>query len=390
MPDTDFQGEARLIIDPDALATNLRTMRRHLAAEVKLCAVIKANAYGHDSKRVASAICDIEKADPFLKVDRFAVSTFDEAAELGEFGKPIMLLRPVENGFLGRQRELIEEAIRRGWTMTIRSPEAADEIAQFARHLQKRAQVQIMIDTGMVRCGVAIHDFADLLERTLHHASLRLNAVSTHFASADHPGDPQTAHQVRQFSRTVNDHPILESVMKHTCNSGGIFFAPRGHFDLVRAGISLYGVDPTGTPSTDRALAPIGQLIAPLIAIHDIDAGQSVGYGQTWRATGAARIGVVAIGYADGYPRQASNRAMVKINDQFCGVVGRVSMDMLTIDLSSVPDAQIGDDVTLIDPNPLSPASIYPLCTIADTIAYEIFTGIGVRVKRVLKEPPEA
>lgn len=390
MPDQDFQGEARLVIRPESLATNLRTLRRQLPAEVNLCAVIKANGYGHGANGVAKAIGEIEKADPFLKVDQFAVSTFDEAAALDDFDKPIMLLRPVENGFLGRQRELIEHAIRQGWTMTICSRAAADEIAQFARHLEKPAQVQIMLDTGMVRCGVAINDFANLLERTLHHASLRLNAVATHFASADHPGDPQTAHQVRQFSRTINDHPILESVTKHTCNSGGIFFAPRGHFDMVRAGISLYGVDPTGTPSTDRALAPIGELVAPLIAIHDIEAGQSVGYGQTWRATGAARIGVVAIGYADGYPRQASNRAMVKINDQFCGVVGRVSMDMLTIDLSTVPDAQIGDDVTLIDPNPLSAASIYPLCTIADTIAYEIFTGIGTRVKRVVKELAEA
>ena len=379
-----FQGEPHLIIDSAALRTNLRTIRRHVAAEVKVCAVIKADAYGHGASNIAHALVKIERESPFLRVDGFAVATADEAFDLGEFGKPIMILRPIENAFLGRQRGLIEEAIRRGWTITLSSAAAADDVARIAMHMQKRASVQIMLDTGMTRCGVALMEFANLLERSLHHASLKLEAVATHFANSEVAGDPYTAEQLRCFKRTVEEYPILDSVPKHAANSGGIFFAPRAHFDLVRPGISLYGIDPTGRPSVDRALAPVARLVAPLMAVHDVDAGQTVGYGQSWIAPARTRIGILPIGYADGYPRSASNRAVTMIGGKLCGVVGRVSMDMTAINLTNVPDAVIGDEVTVIDSNPLSPASIYPLARIADTIPYELLARIGPRVKRVL------
>ncbi len=379
-----FQGEPHLIIDAAALRTNLRTIRRHVAAEVKVCAVLKADAYGHGAANVARALCAIERENPFLRVDQLAVATIEEAYELRDFAKPLMVLRPIENAFLGRQRELIETAIRAGWTLTLSSAAAADDVARIAMHLQKRAGIQIMLDTGMTRCGVAMIDFANLLERSLHHASLKLEAVATHFANSELPGDPYTADQLRCFNRAINEYPILDSVPKHAANSGGIFFTPRAHFDMVRPGISLYGIDPTGRPSTDRALAPVARLAAPLIAIHDVEAGQTVGYGQSWIAPTRTRVGVLPIGYADGYPRSASNRAIMMIGGKLCGIVGRVSMDMTAINLANVADAVIGDEVTVIDNNPLSAASVYPLSRVADTIPYEVLTRIGPRVKRVL------
>lgn len=377
-------GEPRFILDSQALKTNLRTIRRHLAAEVKLCAVLKADAYGHGATLIASAIAAAEAESPFQRVDQFAVATFDEAQQLDGFGKPIMLLRPVENAFLGRQREQIERAIVSGWTITLSRPTAADDVARIAMHLQKRASIQIMIDTGMSRCGVRCDDFAQTLERTLHHASLKLAAVATHFANADVPGDAFTSEQLRSFNRTIDEHPILESVPRHASSSGAIFFTPRAHFDMVRPGIALYGVDPTCRASTDRPLMPVGRLVAPIIAIHDLPAGQSVGYGQTWQSSSAARIAILPIGYADGYPRLASNKAVTMLHGRACGVVGRVSMDMCAIDITRCPEAIVGDDVTVIDSNPLSPASIYALARAADTIPYEILTRVGKRVLRVL------
>jgi alanine racemase len=379
-----FLGEPRLLIDLDALRTNLRTLRRYVAPEVKLCAVLKANAYGHGAQTVAQAVLAVEARAPFARVDQFAVATFDEALELHDFAKPIMLLRPVENAFVGRQRELIEHAIRSGWTMTLASAAAADDVARIALHAQKRANVQIMVDTGMSRCGVACDGFSNLLERTLHHATLRLTAVATHFANSECHGDPYTADQLRQFNRTLDTYPILESIPKHASNSGAIFFTPRAHFDMVRPGLSLYGVDPTGRPSTDRPLVPIGKLVAPIIAIHDLQIGDSVGYGQSFVAVEPTRVGILAIGYADGYPRSASNRGIVLVDGKPCGVVGRVSMDMTAINLTRCSETVVGDEVTLIDANPLSPASIYPLTRATDMIAYEVFTGLGSRVKRVL------
>lgn len=379
-----FLGEPRLLINPDALRTNLRTLRRHLAPTVGVCAVLKANAYGHGATVIAEVLCQIESESPFDRVDAFAVATFEEADELRDMNKPIMLLRPVENAFLGRQRELIEHAILNGWTMTLRSASAADDIARIAMHLQKWASVQIMVDTGMHRCGVACDEFPHVLERVLHHPTLRLSGVATHFANSDCSGNSYTIHQLRLFNRLLDEYPILESVAKHAANSGAIFFTPRSHFDLVRPGLSLYGIDPTGHPCTDRPLVPVARLVAPIIAVHDVETGQTVGYGQTFVATEPTRIGIVALGYADGYPRAASNRGVVQVHGHFCGVVGRVSMDMTAINLTRCPDAGIGDEAVFIDSDPHSPSSIYPLTRITDQIAYEILTGLGSRIKRVI------
>jgi len=375
-------GEPRLLISRDALKTNLRTLRRHLAPDVKLCPVLKADAYGHGAALVAGLIAEIEAEDPFLQVHQFAVATFDEAAALADCGKPLMLLRPTENVFLGRQRELLENAILNGWTLTICSPAAADDIARVAVHLQRRANVQIMLDTGMTRCGVPADGFDDLLERVFHHASLRLTGVSTHFVNSEMAGDPLNTRQLRQFQAMLDKYPILEGVSRHAANSGAIFFMPRAHLDVVRPGISLYGVDPTGRPSVDRPLMPIMRWTAPVLTIHDVDVGQGVGYGQTWRAAGPSRIAIIPVGYADGYPRAASSRGVMMIKDHYCGVAGRVSMDTTAIDITRAGDVAVGDEVTVIDDNPLSPASIYALSTTCGTIPYEILTRIGNRVRR--------
>lgn len=376
-------GSTRLLIDARALATNVRTLRRVCAAGTNIVAVVKADAYGHDAALIAQLLTLIEEDGPFTKVDQFAVATAEEAAALGEVSKPIMLLRPIENVFLGRQRDAIEYAIRHGWTLTLSSPNAAADVARIALHLQTRARVQLMLDTGMVRCGCPADQFDALLERVLGHDHLKLVGVCTHFVNGEVAGDPLTHRQLRLFENAVNGHPILENIPKHACNSGGVFNWPRAHYDAVRPGLSLYGIDPSGRPNIDRPLAPIARWTAPLMAIHDVKPGQGVGYNHTWTAQAPSRIALLPVGYADGYPRSASNRAVVMLHGVPCGVVGRVSMDMMTVDVSRVSDACIGDEVTLVDSDPLSPASLYKLCQASDMIPYEILTGIGARVRRV-------
>ena len=383
-------GEPRLLIDAKALTINLRTLRRAVPATTKICAVLKADAYGHGASVMAQHLLDIEQAEPFLKIDQFAVATFDEAHGLSEFAKPVMLLRPIENVFLGRQRELIEYAVRTGWTLTLASAAAADDVARVALHAGRRANVQIMLDTGMTRCGTPAADFDRVLEVVLNHATLKLAGVSTHFVNSEVAGDDFTNRQLRLFNRVLERFPLLDGVPRHVANSGAIFFTPRAHFDVVRPGIALYGVDPTGRFSADRPLAPVAKWTAPILAIHDVAPGQSVGYGQSWVAPGPARIALLPVGYADGYPRSAGNRAVMKLGDHLCGVVGRVSMDMTTIDVTRCPDAAVGDEVTVMDADPLSPASVYQLARVTDTIPYEVFTRIGPRVKRVGVNSPVA
>jgi alanine racemase len=158
---------------------------------------------------------------------------------------------------------------------------------------------------------------------------------------------------------------------------------------MVRPGISLYGVDPTCKPNLDRKLRLVGKWIAPLAGIRDIPKGTGVGYGHTWKAERDTRIGLVPIGYADGYPRILSNWGTMIVNNKKAPVVGNVSMDLITIDLRDCPDARIGDSVIIMDSDPLSPASVYQMADLAHTIPYEIFTKIGNRVKRLPVDPAE-
>ena len=155
---------------------------------------------------------------------------------------------------------------------------------------------------------------------------------------------------------------------------------------MVRPGLSLYGVDPTFAPAVDRPLRPALKWTAPLIGIRDVPKGTPVGYGQTWLAPRDTKIGLVPVGYADGYLRAFSSKASMLLAGRTVPVVGTVSMDSTTLDLGPDSHAVIGDEVTVLDDNPLSPASAYALARWADTIPYEIFCRIGPRVKRVARE----
>jgi alanine racemase len=380
-------GEPRLLISRQALLHNARLIRRTIGPGVKLCAMVKANAYGHGAEIVADTLCNFDGGDTdgfaAPAADQLAVATVEEAASLplaAESLVPVLILRPAENAFLGRQREGIDLAIHRGWTLTVSTAAAADDVARIAQASGRRAALHVMVDTGMSRCGTAVSAVPELIEHIQSREGLRLVSLGTHFACSEVPDEEFTALQVAMF-RSVSDGPAGRDprLMRHAANSGGIFFSPDSHFDVVRPGIALYGIDPTGKPSIGR----------PLITVRDAAAGQTVGYGQTWRAARDSRLGLVPIGYADGYPRIYSNKAGMLVDGQFAPVVGRVSMDLTVIDLTDVPSARPGDEVTVLDSDPLSPVSAYRLAEWAGTIAYEVFCRIGPRVKRVSLEAVE-
>lgn len=384
-------ASARILISRTALLHNVKVLRSRLAPAVRLCAMVKANAYGHDAAIVADALtnfCSDRLEAP--AVDAFAVVTFEEALALGSVQVPVMILRPVENALLGANRSAIVEAIRSDWILTVSSPAAADDLARIAMSINRRANVQVMLDTGCAREGTPPAEFPAVVRAIDAHPSLRLHAICTHFVSSEEPENPFTQEQLRRFNRATGElaasHPHL---LRHAANSGAIFFTPHAHLDMVRPGIALYGVDPSGRPHIDRPLRPVLRWVAPLAMIRQLQPGDCVGYNQTWRATRATRVGLVPVGYADGYCRAFSNTARMMIRDRAVPVVGRVSMDYTTIDLTDVPDAQAGDTVTVLDNDPLSPASVYALSELANTIPYEVFTRIGPRMTRVAVEPAD-
>jgi alanine racemase len=387
-------GEPRVLISRAALLHNARLVRRSVSPRTRVCAIIKADAYGHGGSIVADTLynfSDGSVGNSGPAVDALAVASIDEADALPDVGAAVIVFRPVENTFVGRQRAKLELAIRSGWTLTVCSPAAADDVARVAQACERRAAVQVMVDTGMTRSGVCVDSLDELLLKIWSRPSLRLVGLCTHFSNAERTGDDFTAEQLGRFRRCTDTIASTAdaNLTRHAANSAAIFRYRESHLDMVRPGIALYGIDPFGAPSLDRPLRPALRWVAPLVGIKTVRQGTGVGYGQTWLADRDTRIGLVPVGYADGYPRCYSNRAVVMVHGRPAPVVGRISMDLTTIDLGDVPAAGVGDEVTLLDPDPLSPASVYALARWGETIPYEVLCRIGPRVRRVAVEPGE-
>ena len=386
-------GEPRVLISRRALLHNATVIRARLAAGVRLCAMIKADAYGHGATIVADTLCNFcNDGSGKPPADAVAVASIDEALSLPDVRVPVLIFRPLENAFIGRQRHKIEEAIRHDWILTVCTPAAVEDVARIALTVGRRASVQVMVDTGMTRSGAPLNGLAEVLARLEDRPSLKLWGLCTHFASADNPDSPFTPEQARRFQAATNGLAAAQGgkLTRHAANSGALFFQDSTHFDMVRPGLSLYGVDPAGAPCASRPLRPVMKWTAPVVGISDIPAGATVGYGQTWSARRPTRVGLLPIGYADGYPRCFSNGAKVLLHGRPAAVIGRVSMDMTTVDLTDHPDVHPGEDVTLMDDNPLSPVSVYELAKWANSIPYEILSRIGPRVKRVAIDPDDA
>lgn len=384
-------GEPRCLISRQAILHNAALIRRTVGHDVKICAVIKADAYGHGAEIVADALCNftIDELEGPL-VDWLAVADLDEAAALPEMPLPLLVLRPVENVFLGRQRARLEAAVRGGWSLTVCSNAAADDLARIAVSCNQRANVQIKLDTGMTRAGASPADFESLLTKVLTHPALRLVGLYTHFACGELADHPFTMLQLARFLQATALCPRGNRLLRHAANSGAMFVTPEARLDMVRPGISLYGIDPSCKPCLDRPLRPVMKWTAPLVGIRNVPAGVTIGYGQTFVTTTPMRLGLLPVGYADGYLRTFSNRAKVVVHGKPAPVIGRVSMDLITVDLSETPQAAVGDDVILMDDDPLSPASIYKLAELAGTIPYEICCRVGPRVRRIVVDPAES
>lgn len=410
MDANDALESPRLLISRTALLANARLLRSRLRPGTKICAVVKADAYGLGAGIVVDALCNFsdgqrntgdappnldggavhfgDSSDAQPSVDQFAVATIDEAAALPPVALPVLILRPVENVYVGRSRSALELAVRQGWVLTLASAPAADDLARIAIACGRRCAVHVAVDTGLGRCGVALEDLDALLARIDQLDSLNLVSLSTHFANSEQPRDAYTDWQLNRFLNVTDGYVVRHPrVFRHAANTGGIFNSPAAHLDCVRPGIGLYGIDPAQVPSMERPLRPVMRWTAPLIAVRDILEGATVGYNQTYVAPCPTRIGLVPIGYADGYRRDFSNRAAMLVDGQLAPVVGRVSMDLSVINLASIPHARVGDQVTILDDDPLSPLSIYALSRWAHTIPYELLCGIGPRVKRVAWEP---
>jgi alanine racemase len=247
-------------------------------------------------------------------------------------------------------------------------------------------RVHIEIETGMERCGIEPELAARLLEQIEGHHNLRLAGVFTHFATADEEDLSYANAQIDRFERFLADYRLRgrKGVTIHASNSAGTLKLPRAHYDMVRCGIAMYGYYSRRMPQPPVPLKPILRLEAPITQLRSIPAGHSVSYGRSFISQRDTRAAILPLGYADGYRRCFSNCAKMRIGQHIVPVIGRVCMDQLILDVTDVPNVELGQMVTVLDNDHNSACSAYALAELADTICYEILTSIHAHVNRIV------
>ncbi|GAB3628554.1 Alanine racemase, catabolic [Pandoraea terrae] len=347
----------KVTIHTSALAHNLDVARRH-APNAKVWAVVKANAYGHG----------IDHAYPGLRdADGFGLLDLEEAVRLRELGwaGPILLL---EGFFEPSDLAIVDKY---GLTTTVHSDEQL-RMLETAR-LSKPLGIQLKMNTGMNRLGFTPERFRAAWERARTIPGVGQIVLMTHFSDAD--GERGIAYQMEAFERGARDVPGERSL----ANSAATLFHPQAHGAWIRPGIMLYGSSPKGTAVTAESLdlKPTMTLESELIGIQEVPAGSTIGYGSVFTADVPMRVGVVACGYADGYPRVAPTGTPILVDGVRTRTVGRVSMDMLGVDLGPVPQARVGSPVTLWGRG----MPIDEVAESAGTLGYELMCAVARRVK---------
>lgn len=343
-----------------AIQHNLAVVRR-FAPRSRVMAAVKADGYGHGAVPVARALAS-------AGVDALAVACLEEAMTLRQgriVETPITLLEGIISSEEAAQAvyEQLEVVLHDHWQI------------ELLHQLGSSAQVSIWfkLDSGMHRLGFPLSDLPQLRAALAAHPGWKLQGWITHLACADETDNPMTREQMARYQAALQGVPGARSI----ANSAGLIAWPDARVDWVRPGLMLYGASPMpGRSAAELGLRPAMTLESRLIAVREYARGESIGYGQTYRCPETMKIGVVAVGYADGVHRSLGNGAPVLIRGQRVPVAGRVSMDMITVDLRTVPEAQVGDVVRLWGEG----LPVEEIAQHAGTLAYELLCGLTQRV----------
>ncbi len=376
------QAKSWAVVDLGALRHNYEQIRRFVGVPV-IC-VVKADAYGHGSVPVSQALVD-------AGAEMLAVACLEEAATLrtSGIGASLLLLSEADESE-------VDEGLELDLHFAVYSKSFLDLLAERARQAGRVAPIHLKVDTGMHRLGAGPKEALDLLEQAVALEGIALAGIWTHMAVADDPSDPFTRTQLAEFTTFLQEAEAMlegrgaeERPLVHAANSAAALAFPEARFDAVRAGITLYGVRPSATfPMPEEVdLRPVLSWHSRVCLVKDVPPGARPSYGRT-RAVESPRIAVVPVGYADGYLRSLSNRAEVLIGGLRHPVVGNVTMDYIVVEcreegLSNGRGVERGDEVVLCGPQGGEEVSAEELAERAGTIAYEILTRIGPRVRRV-------
>jgi len=360
------------LVDLGNLIANYREIRR-LSQGAKVCAVVKADAYGHGALAVAMAL---EKAG----VDFLAVAFLEEALALRKAGvrTSILVLGTTDPGNA-------EVVVENGISQTVYTEELAQALSLAARRQGKAAKIHLKIDTGMHRQGIG-HGEAGRFARALAGLEgLSLEGAYSHFTESDSLDKSFSLLQIERFKEALGalEREGKRPEIAHIANSAAVLDLPEARFDMVRPGIILYGLSPGGEEGMPGGFMPVMSLRSRIVNLRIVSKGEGVSYGRIFKAERDTRVGLLQVGYADGYCRSFSNRAEVLVRGKRAPVLGRVCMDQTMIDLTDIPEAGLGEEAILFGVPDLR---VGELSRIADTIDYEITCGISSRVPRIYQE----
>ncbi|NLX14079.1 MAG: alanine racemase [Phycisphaerales bacterium] len=371
----------------ESIRNNIAAIRRRLSPNTEICAVIKADAYGHGVRCVLPILQE-------ANIERTVVAHLEEGLELRRLGwiRPILCLCPFLAVGSAQQRiQNALSAVTANILCTVTSVAETEALSLAANQTGRRARVEIKIDSGMGRMGFLPSDGEKFVATVARMPQIAIEGIYTHFASSDDEDLTYTQHQLDTFN-TFRDRLSGQGFTiggYHAANSAAVFRATHSCLDSVRPGLALYGYwgGPVGQRPDD--LLPAMRIVARLTSVRRVPAGYPIGYGRTFVTSRPSLIGIVPIGYADGYRRLLSNNAVMTLaakpgqSRRQVPVIGRVSMDQTTVDLTDAGPVEANDEIIVIDTDPHAPNSVEALARKLNTIPYEITTMIGSRIPRV-------
>lgn len=363
-------------VDLSAIKHNVKEARRTVGEQVKVMAVVKANAYGHGAEWVAKAACEAGACC-------LGVALPEEGVRLRKAGieQPILILAESSCDF-------IPQALENGLIATVFSIKSAKALSDEAGKRGKIAKVHVKVDTGMNRVGLQPENTPSFIREIKGYPGIDVEGIFTHFSEADDPQSDYTNYQLKRFKALIGEleRDGICPPVKHAANSAAVYLHPDSYFDMVRIGISMYGLHPSEATKGLVNLKPALSLKAKLSFVKDLACGEGVSYNRTYRATCDTKIGTVPAGYGDGYSRLLSNKAQVLIGGRRYPAVGNICMDQFMVDIGPDSAVKADDEVVLIGRQGNEEVSADDIAAILGTINYEVVCMINTRVPRVYKE----